>query len=129
MEASRLENVAPFSGLTPAERQMLARVLDDFSAPEGTTLVSQGEYGYEFMVIEDGTVDVIRDGERVDTMGPGDFFGELAVIASGGQRNATIVATSPVKILTLSAHYMRVIRERMPRIGEQIDAVIAERTH
>ena len=63
MEASRLENVAPFAGLTPAEREMLARVLDEFSAPEGTTLVSQGEYGYEFMVIEEGTVDVIRDGE------------------------------------------------------------------
>ena len=62
-------------------------------------------------------------------MGPGDFFGELAVIAAGGQRNATIVATSPVKILSLTAHYMRVIRERMPRIGEQIDAVIAERSH
>ena len=108
---------------------MLARVLDDFGAPEGTTLVSQGEYGYEFMVIEDGTVDVLRDGEEIDTMGPGDFFGELAVIASGGQRNATIVATSPVKILSLSAHYMRVIRESMPRIGEQIDSVIAQRTH
>ena len=127
MEASRLETVAPFAGLTPAEREMLARVMDEFSAPAGTTLVSQGEYGYEFMVIEDGTVDVIRDGELVDGMGPGDFFGELAVIAAGGQRNATIVATSPVKILTLTAHYMRVVRERMPRIGEQIDAVIAGR--
>jgi len=128
MEASRLENVAPFVRLTPAEREMLARVMDEFSAPAGTTLVSQGEYGYEFMVIEDGTVDVIRDGALVDAMGPGDFFGELAVIAAGGQRNATIVATSPVKILTLTAHYMRVVRERMPRVGEQIDAVIAERS-
>ncbi len=128
MEASRLENVAPFANLTPAEREMLARVLDDFSAPAGTTLVSQGEYGYEFMVIEEGTVDVIRDGELVDTMGPGEFFGELAVVAAGGQRNATIVATSPVKILSLTAHYMRVVRERMPRIGEQIDAAIAERS-
>ena len=129
MDASRLENIRPFAGLTPAEREMLARVLDEFDAPEGTTLVSQGEYGYEFMVIEDGTVDVLRDGEKIDTMGPGDFFGELAVIASGGQSNATIVATSPVKMLSLSAHYMRVIRERMPRIGEQIDSVIAQRTH
>ena len=129
MEASRLENVAPFVRLTPAEREMLARVMDEFSAPAGTTLVSQGEYGYEFMVIEDGTVDVILDGELVDAMGPGDFFGELAVIAAGGQRNATIVATSPVTIMILSAHHMRTIRQRMPRVGEQIDAVIAERTH
>jgi CRP-like cAMP-binding protein len=129
MEASRLETIRPFERLTPAEREMLARVLDEFSAPEGTTLVSQGEYGYEFMVIEEGTVDVFRDGGRIDTMGPGDFFGELAVIAAGGQRNATIVATSPVKMLSLTAHYMRVIRERMPSLGEQIDSVIAGRTH
>ncbi len=128
MEASRLEKVAPFAGLTPAEREMLARVMDEFSAPAGTTLVSQGDYGYEFMVIEDGTVDVIRDGQRVDEMGPGDFFGELAVIAAGGQRNATIVATSRVKMLTLTAHYMREVRARMPRLGEQIDAVIADRS-
>jgi len=108
---------------------MLARVLDEFSSPEGTTLVSQGDYGYEFMVIEEGTVDVFRDGEKIDDMGPGDFFGELAVIAAGGQRNATIIATSPVKMLSLTAHYMRVIRERMPSLGEQIDSVVAERTH
>ena len=128
MEASRLEKIRPFERLTPAEREMLARVLDEFSAPEGTTLVSQGEYGYEFMVIEEGTVDVLRDGEKIDGMGAGDFFGELAVIAAGGQRNATIVATSPVKVLSLTAHYMRVIRQRMPSLGEQIDSAVAERT-
>ena len=108
---------------------MLARVLDEFSAEQGATLVSQGEYGYEFMVIEEGTVDVFRNGEKIDEMGPGDFFGELAVIAAGGQRNATIVATSPAKMLSLTAHYMRVIRERMPSLGEQIDSAVAERSH
>jgi CRP-like cAMP-binding protein len=107
---------------------MLARMRDEVRAPSGATLVTEGDYGYEFMVIEEGAVDVFRGGERVDEMGPGDFFGELAVLRDGAQRNATIVATSPVTLLTLTAHYMRVVRERMPSVGEQIDRVIASRT-
>jgi hypothetical protein len=71
MDESRLKQIRPFAGLSIAERKLLALVVDEFRAPAGTTLVSQGDYGYEFMVIEEGTVDVIRDGERIATMGPG----------------------------------------------------------
>jgi cAMP-dependent protein kinase regulator len=129
MDEARLKQIRPFAGLSTAERKMLSRVVDEFTAAAGATLVRQGDYGYEFMVIEEGTVEVVRNGERIDTMGPGDFFGELAVIAAGGERNATIVATSPVRIITLTAHDMRAVRERMPAIGEQIDSVIADRSH
>lgn len=125
----RLGKIAVFESLTTAERKMLARIVDEFSAPEGATIVEQGDFGYEFMVIEEGTVNVFVDGAAVDTMGPGDFFGELAVLADGAQRNATIIATSPVRGLKLSARDMRTVRERMPKIGEQIDGVIAKRTH
>ena len=129
MDESRLQQIKPFAGLTASERKELARVVDGFSAAAGTTLVSQGEYGYEFMVIEEGTVDVFRNGERIDSMGPGDFFGELAVLDDGGKRNASVIATSPVRVVTLTAHYMRVVREQMPQIGDQIDRVIADRRH
>jgi CRP/FNR family transcriptional regulator, cyclic AMP receptor protein len=128
MDARRVAALRPFADLSPAQHGMLARMLDEVRAPAGATLVSEGDYGYEFMVIEEGTVDVFRGGERVDEMGPGDFFGELAVLGDGAQRNATIVATSPVRLLTLTAHYMREVRERMPSVGEQIDRVISERT-
>jgi CRP-like cAMP-binding protein len=129
MDGSRLQPLRPFAGLSVAERNMLARLVDEFGAPQGATIVSQGDFGYEFMIIEEGTVDVIRFGERIDTMGPGDFFGELAVLSDGSQRNASIVATSPVRGFRLSAHDMRMVREQMPRVGEQIDSVIAARTH
>jgi CRP-like cAMP-binding protein len=129
MDESRLQSLRPFEGLTTAERKTLARMLDEFSVPAGTTLVEQGDAGYEFMIIEEGTVDVFRDGERIDSMGPGDFFGELAVLAAGGRRNATIVATSDVRVLTLTAHYIRVVRDTMPLVARHIDGVVAERTH
>ena len=108
---------------------MLARVVDELSVPAGATLVREGDYGYEFMVIEEGTVDVFRDGARIDSMGPGDFFGELAVLDDGGLRNATIVASSPARLITLTAHYLREVRETMPQLAEQIEAVIGERRH
>jgi cAMP-dependent protein kinase regulator len=129
MDEARLRQIQPFADLSTAERKMLARVVDELSMPEGATLVRQGDYGYEFMVIEEGTVDVLHNGEQIDTMGPGDFFGELAVLDDGGLRNATIVATSPVRLITLTAHYLRVVRERMPQIGEQIERVCADRRH
>jgi CRP-like cAMP-binding protein len=128
MDESRLKQIRPFAGLSTAERKMLARIVDELSVPAGTTLVSEGDYGYEFMVIEEGTADVIRHGARIGTLGPGDFFGELAVLADGAQRSASIVASSPVRVLRLSAHDMRVVRERMPLVGAQIDSVIADRT-
>jgi CRP-like cAMP-binding protein len=127
MDEARLKQIEPFAGLSATERKELARLLDEFNAATGTTLVSQGDYGYEFMVIEEGTAEVFRDGERIATFGPGDFFGELAVLDDGSHRNASVVATSPVRVLTLTAHYMRVVREHLPGIGDQIDRVIADR--
>ena len=127
IDEARLKHIKPFAGLAASERQELARVLDEFSAATGTALVSRGDYGYEFMVIEDGTADVFRDGTRIATFGPGDFFGELARVDDDSKRNASVVATSPVCVLTLSAHYMRVVREHLPGIGDQIDRAIADR--
>jgi CRP-like cAMP-binding protein len=129
LDAERLGKIRVFESLTIAERNMLARILDEFTVAPGATIVQQGDFGYEFMVIEEGTVQVVLDGAPTDEMGPGDFFGELAVLADGAQRNATIVATSPVRGLKLTARDMRTVRERMPKIGEQIDRVIADRIH
>jgi CRP/FNR family cyclic AMP-dependent transcriptional regulator len=128
VDVTRVSRLEPFRGLTPAQQSMLARMVDEFSAPAGATLVSEGDYGYEFMVIEEGTVDVFRGEQLIDTMGPGDFFGEIAVLGDGARRNATVVASSPVKIVTLTSHYMREVRDRMPAVAEQIEAVIAQRS-
>jgi CRP-like cAMP-binding protein len=124
-EESRLKALAPFAELTVAERKMLAPMLDEHTAPPGATRVNQCDHGYEFMLIEEGTVDVCRDGEKIDTRVPGDFFGELAVLAVGGPRNATIVARTPVRLLTLTAHYMRSVHESIPALAERIDRVLA----
>ncbi len=87
MDHQRLDHLAVFENLTEGEKRMLAGVLDEKQVPEGENVVTEGEYGYEFMVIESGSVDVVYKGDKVDEMGPGDFFGEVAVLSSGGTRN------------------------------------------
>ena len=59
-------------------------------------------------------------------MGPGDFFGEAALRA-GRLRNSSVVATSPVRILALSAHNVRILHEQIPALAAQIDSASAER--
>ena len=129
MDESRLQQISLFSALAADDLKALSRVVEEYSEPEGTTLVGQGDFGYEFIVLEEGTADVIRNGEKIDTLGPGDFFGELAVLKPSELRNASVVASSPVRIVAITAHNMRVLRERMPLLAEQMDRVVPDRTH
>ncbi len=108
-------------------RRELARIADEMTVEAGETIVRQGHPGYEFIMIEDGEADVLQDGERINAMGPGDCFGELAVLADGTPRSATVVARSDLRAIVLSAHFMREIRDLLPPVGERIETVASER--
>ena|SRR5271166_2427009 len=118
--AERLEKLTLFGGLSMGQRRMLARVLDEITAEAGETLMREGDPGYEVLVLEEGTAEVVQHGARINELGPGDLFGELAVLEDGAPRTATVVALSPLRAIVLTAHFMREVRERMPGVGEQI---------
>ena len=94
MDESSLRSVPLFDSLSSDERRAIAQHADEIEAPEGTELVRQGEFAYEFFVLEDGTAEVVRDGEQVAELGPGDFLGEMGIV-SQAVRNATVRTTSP----------------------------------
>jgi CRP-like cAMP-binding protein len=75
MDESELRSIPLFQSLTSEERRAIAPHADEIDVPEGTELVRQGEFAYEFFVIEEGTAEVNRDGEHVAELGPGDFLG------------------------------------------------------
>ncbi len=125
--AQRLERIPLFAELSNGQRRMLARVIDELTAAAGETLMQQGEPGYEVLILEEGSADVLKDGACINEMGPGDFFGELAVLELGGPRSASVVASSPVRAIVLTAHFMREVRERMPDVGAHIDRQAAAR--
>ena len=69
--------------------------------------MQEGSSGYEFIVIEQGTAEVTRQGRPINHLAEGAFFGELAVLGDGTPRTASVTATSPVRGLAFTAHFMR----------------------
>jgi CRP-like cAMP-binding protein len=126
--AARLGEIEVLRDLSIGRRRELARLADEVTAQSGEVILQQGDPGYEFMMLEEGHADVIRDGERINEIGPGDCFGELAVLSDGRPRGASVVATSDLRAVVLSAHSMRELHDRMPSFGDRIDRVAAQRT-
>ena len=91
---------------------MIAQQADELDVREGKVLTKQGDIGHEFFVIEEGTADVEQDGKRIAQMGPGDFFGELALLAED-RRTATVTATSPMTVIVLTRADFRAL-DRIP---------------
>ena len=88
-----LKRVPLFAGLSPKEREKVARWADTVDLPAGKHLLDEGRLPHEFFVIVDGEVEVLHEEQRLATLGPGDFFGEIALIEHG-RRTASVVTTS-----------------------------------
>ena len=84
----------------------MARATDEVSVPAGKDIVTQGSLGHEFYLIVDGKAEVSRDGTTVAELGPGQYFGELALL-DGAVRNATVTATEPTDLLVLGQRKSR----------------------
>ena len=126
MDESRLAKLPLFESLSKKERREVAHVADEVDLPEGKKLVSEGDFSYEFFVIEEGSAEVLIHGERVAELGPGDFFGEMGLLEHQ-QRGASVVATSPVTVIVMTGSAFRQMAREMPAVGERIDAAVKER--
>ena len=96
----------------------------DFSA--GRELTKQGATGREFMIILDGEAEVFIDGELVASRGPGDFFGEIALLADR-PRTATVVAKTPVSVEVIGHREFATLVADRPEIAAELLAAMAER--
>jgi CRP/FNR family cyclic AMP-dependent transcriptional regulator len=125
--ADLLRNVPLFSGCSKKELGKIAAIADEIDLREGKVLTRQGGPGREFFVLLEGSVDVERDGERINKLGAGDFFGEMGLI-SRKPRNATITATSPVRTLVITeTNFRRLLRDD-PGISMKVLETVAART-
>jgi len=123
----RLRAAPLFAALTDEELATVGSMFVERHVLAGDHVISEGASGYMFFVIEDGTVDIERDGAVVNTLGPGEFFGESAII-SGERRNATVTATSEVRLLALFGTEFRVLEQDWPAIADKIKQTMAERS-
>jgi CRP/FNR family transcriptional regulator, cyclic AMP receptor protein len=126
MDESSLRSIALFESLPRGAGRAVAQHADEIDVAEGTELVRQGEFAYEFFVIEDGTADVLRDGERIAGLGPGDFLGEMGIVRKA-VRNATVVTRSPAKVIVMTSQAFRLMAQTSPEVASQIEAAVEER--
>jgi CRP/FNR family transcriptional regulator, cyclic AMP receptor protein len=126
VETSRLAAIPLFAGLADDDLAAIAAAASEVEAGEGQSLATQGDFGHALFAIESGTVEVSVDGETLATLGPGDVFGELAVMAAG-RRMASVVATSPVRLIGLFKRDVWKLEQQSPLAAERLRALIAER--
>jgi CRP-like cAMP-binding protein len=125
-EPAALAAVPLFASLGEEELERVAAWMETRRADAGERLVSEGATGYSFFVLQDGTASVTRDGQELTTLGPGDFFGELA-ITGDGRRTATVTATSSVTVAAMFGSQFRLLEHDYPDTAERIKRAAAER--
>jgi CRP/FNR family transcriptional regulator, cyclic AMP receptor protein len=126
MFRDRLKDVPFFGMLSNKELEVVSRQTDELDVADGKVLVREGELGHEFFVVESGTAEVTLDGRKIRDIGPGEFFGEMALLDEE-RRTATVTATSPMTLIVMSRASFRAIDETMPRVHEVVHNAIAER--
>jgi CRP-like cAMP-binding protein len=126
MDPARLKKIPVFADLDADELGHIAAIAAEVSVPEGKELVREGDYSYDVLAIEEGTARVERNGQYIDDVGPGDVVGEMGVLERS-QRNATVVATSPMLLVTLTSWDIRRLRKSAPKAVEHLRAIVAQR--
>jgi CRP/FNR family transcriptional regulator, cyclic AMP receptor protein len=101
MDPNRLTAIPLFSQLSEEEARRLSAFATETSAAEGQILMKQGDYSTELIAIEEGSADVIKDGEKIASLKQGDLIGEMGLLARE-PRNADVIATSPMRLVKLT---------------------------
>ena len=127
MDPARLKKIPVFADLSDAERDHVAALAAEVSVPESKELVREGDYSYDVLAIEEGTARVDRHGEHIADLGTGDVFGEMGVIKRE-QRNATVVATSPMLLVTLTSWDIRRLQKTASKAVAHLREVVAQRS-
>jgi CRP/FNR family cyclic AMP-dependent transcriptional regulator len=126
MDAKQLEGVGLFSGLSKQELGQLAQWTDEISVAEGEELATEGRFAHEFFVIEEGSAEVTQDGGRIAELGPGDFFGEIGLLETE-RRTASVVATSPMRVIVIFQREFKQMEREMPGIADRLRSAIRAR--
>jgi CRP-like cAMP-binding protein len=124
--AAQLGQVSLFSGCGRRELEAIARAAKEVSHPEGKVMAREGDRGIGFFLILDGTAKVSVRGRTRAKLGPGDVYGEIALLDQG-PRSATVTATSPVRLLGLTAWVFRGLLQEHPTIAMKMLEVVAGR--
>jgi CRP/FNR family transcriptional regulator, cyclic AMP receptor protein len=126
LDASQLKELPLFADVPDEELTQIAGFAQEVTVDQGRELVREGDFSYEFMAIKEGEAEVTRDGEHVNDLGPGDFFGEMGLLEKT-LRNATVTAKTPMKLVTLTGWDMKRMEKAMPQAVDRVREVLEAR--
>ena len=126
MDPRDVQSIPLFAGLSKDDQKVVAQYADEVDVDAGTVLAQEGRLAYEFFAIKAGTAEVKLGGQHAAALGPGDFFGEIGLLA-GDRRVASVVATTPMSLVVLTGSQLRAIDSRMPGVAERIRSAMEQR--
>ena len=121
-----LANVPLFAGLAERDLRRISGLMTGLDVPAGKAITRQGQTGRELVIVLEGTASVTVDGDEVATVGPGDFQGEISLL-DGGQRTATVVATSPMRLMVATGAEFDQLLDEAPAIARKMLPALAHR--
>ena len=126
MDSKQLAGVSLFSDLSKKELGQLSQWTDGISVDAGYELAKEGQFAHEFFVIEEGSAEVIQNGERLGELGPGDFFGEIGLLETE-RRTASVLATTPMRLIVMFQREFKQMEQQMPAVAARIRSAIRAR--
>ena len=126
LDPTRLEGMPLFAYLSDEERTRLAACMRDVAVEAGTVLATEGENAYQLFVIEAGEAEIRKGSEHIRMLRAGDFFGEIGLLATG-TRTASVIATTPMRLLAMFSPQFKQIEAQMPSLAEALRTTMRER--
>jgi CRP-like cAMP-binding protein len=126
VDTRRIAAFPVFADLPAAELDELAAAMSELEVDAGTKVITLDDYGTAIYFVDQGEADVFTDAGETQSLGPGDAFGEIALVLTG-QRTATVVARTPMRLLSLSGQDFERIRARVPELERTLRRLGLER--
>jgi CRP-like cAMP-binding protein len=126
VDAAHLTGVPLLADLSKRDLEHVARWADEVDMAPGRHLLDEGALPHEFFLILEGEVEVTHDEQTLATLGPGDFFGEIAILEDM-RRTATVVTTTPCRLAVMTPQGFSSMRSSMPVVADRIQAAALAR--
>ena len=115
-----------FSACSTSQLRTISRSVEEVAVPVGSVLVEEGTIGREFFFIVEGTASVRRKGRRIATLGPGSYFGELALL-DRKPRSATVISETDMTLLVLEQRAFNGLLDAMPALSHKLLVAMSQR--
>jgi CRP-like cAMP-binding protein len=126
VDVARLSAIPLFASLSTTELESIAAVAGEREVEEGTEIATEGDFGHAFFAVEEGEAEVLQENQPVARLSRGDFFGEIALLSSG-RRTATVVAVTPMRLISLFKTDVWRLERDAPAVAEALRETIRER--